>query len=104
MELNDFLQGARVLAHLLTVLLVAGYCPDAETTKRPAISWVAIALAGSSAGLAMSTALSWQAWLSIPLAGQFCLTFVFVLVLAPLIAGRGNVATLFPRKPWSQRP
>ena len=104
MELNEFLQGARLSAHLLTVLIVASYCPEPGTSKRPGISLFAALLAGGSACLAVSTALNWGAWLTIPLAGHVCLAFIFCLLTAPLIAGRGNVASLFPRRVWSHRP
>jgi len=104
MDLNEFFQGVRLLAHLLTMLIVAGYCPDSNTNKRPGVSLFAIVIAGGSAGLAMSTALSWCAWLVMPTAGHVFLALIFVALLVPIIAGRGNVASLFPRKVWSDRP
>ena len=104
MELNEFLQGLRVVAHVLTVIIVAAYCPEPDSTKRIGVSWYAVSIAGVSACMAVSTALNWAQWLSLPLAGNFCLSLIFCLLLVPLIAGRGNVATLFPRKVWSHRP
>lgn len=104
MELNELLQGLRMAAHILTVFIVAAYCPDSDSAERPGISLFAVLIAGVSACLAVSTALSWAQWLALPLAGHMCLAFFFCLLLAPLIAGRGNVATLFPRKAWSHRP
>lgn len=103
MEINEFLQGLRVAAHVLTVLLIASYCPGHDSDKRPAVSWFAVFLAGLSACMAVSTVLNWAQWLALPLAGTMCLAIIFCLLLMPLIAGRGNVATLFPRKTWSHR-
>jgi len=103
MEINEFLQGLRVAAHVLTVFLIAGYCPGPDSDKRPVVSWFAVFLAGLSACLAVSTGLNWHQWLALPLAGTMCLAIIFCLLLMPLIAGRGNVATLFPRKVWSHR-
>jgi peptidoglycan/LPS O-acetylase OafA/YrhL len=85
-------------------LVIAGYCPDAKTRKRHGVSAFAIALASGSAGLVVSLTLSWDDWAPIPTGGQLLLTLIFAALLAPLIAGRGNVASLFPRKPWSHRP
>lgn len=104
MELNEFLQGTRLLAHILTVVIVAAYCPDADSARRTGISWFAVLLSGGSAGLGVSTALNWSDWLSLPVAGHLALSLIFCLLLVPVIAGRGNVATLFPRKTWSHRP
>lgn len=104
MDLNELLQGLRVAAHVLTVILIAGYCPEPDSEDRPGVSWFAVFLAGLSACLAVSTCLNWAQWLSLPLAGTMCLAIIFCLLLIPLIAGRGNVATLFPRKVWSHRP
>ena len=104
MELNDFLQGVRLAVHVLTVLVIAAYCPDASTRKRHGVSVFAVVLAGGSAGLAVSLALRWGDWSPLPLGGQLFLTLIFAALLAPIIAGRGNVASLFPRKPWSSRP
>lgn len=104
MDLNEFFQGLRLMSHILTMLIVAGYRPDLHTNKRPGVSLFAVALAGGSAGLAMSTSLSWSAWLALPTAGHAFLALVFGALLFPVIAGRGNVATFFPRKVWSTRP
>lgn len=104
MELNELLQGLRIAAHLLTIFIVATYCPDANTAERPGVSIFAVLLAGGSACLAVSTFTNWGSWLELPLAGHFGLTFFFCGLLAPLIAGRGNVATLFPRRVWTRRP
>src|SRR5690606_8740955 len=104
MELNEFLQGLRVAAHVLTVFLIAGYCPRPDSDKRPAVSWFAVMLAGLSACLAVSRGRNWHQWLALPLPGTLRLAIIFCLFLMPLIAGRGNVATLFPRKVWSHRP
>lgn len=104
MELNDFLQGGRIAAHLVTVFIVAAYCPDPVSAKRLGISLFAAMVAGVSACLAVSTALNWAQWLELPLAGHICLAFTSWLLLAPVVAGRGNVARLFPRRAWSHRP
>lgn len=103
-ELPDFFQGLRLLVHLLTVLIVAGYCPDEGSAKRHGISLFAVLLAGGSACLGVSTALTWQRWLCVPLPGQVFLTLIFSALLVPVIIGRGNLAVLFPRKIWSNRP
>lgn len=104
MDLNDFLQGARVIIHVVTVILVAGYRPDEDSAKRLGVSAFAILLAGGSSCLAVSTVLSWYQWLSVPIAGQFILTAMLGAILIPLVVGRGNVAAFFPRRPWSHRP
>lgn len=104
MELNEFLQGLRVVAHIIAVLIVAAYRPDPDSNSRKGVSVFAIVIASSQACLIASTSLNWDQWLLIPLAGQMCLTLIFLALLAPIIAGRGNVATLFPRKVWSHRP
>lgn len=104
MDLNEFLQGLRVVAHILTVVIVATYRPDHDSAVRIGVSWYAVFIAGMSACLAVSTVLNWAQWLKLPLAGTMCLSFMFCMLLAPLVAGRGNVATLFPRKVWSHRP
>ena len=104
MDLNDFLQGARLIAHILTVALVAAYCPEPGSAKRPGVSLSAILLAGGSACLAVSLLLNWHQWAALPVAGQIALTFIFGALLAPVWAGRGNVASLFPRRVWSHRP
>lgn len=104
MDLNDFLQGARLLAHVVTVLVVAAYRPLPGSKEKAGVSCFAVLLAGGSACMAVSLGLNWAQWLLIPLAGQVSLTFIFAIILAPLIAGRGNVASLFPRRVWSQRP
>ena len=104
MELNEFLQSMRVAAHVGTVILIASYCPRPDSDKRPAVSWFAVFLAGLSACLAVSTGLNWHQWLALPLAGTMCLAIIFCLLLMPLIAGRGNVVSLFPGKTWSHNP
>lgn len=104
MELSEFFQGVRLVVHAITFLVVAGYCPDADSSKRLGVSTFAIAIAGGSACLAVSTLLSWYEWLTLPLAGHVFLSLIFAALLAPIAVGRGNVATLFPRKPWSHRP
>lgn len=104
MDLNEFLQGLRVLAHVATVLLVAGYKPDESSAHRIGISAFAILLAGGSSCLAVSTVLSWHQWLAMPDVGHVVITAMMGALLIPLAAGRGNVAVLFPRRPWSHRP
>lgn len=104
MDLTEFLQGSRVAVHIITILIVAAYCPDPGTTKRQGVSLFAIIIAGGSACLTASTLLNWDQWLILPLAGHMCLAMIFGALLIPIAAGRGNVATLFPRKVWSHRP
>lgn len=104
MDLNEFLQGLRIVIHIITILIVAAYCPKPGAKKRIGISVWATILAASSACLTASTALNWDQWLLIPLAGQMCLALIFGALLFPIIAGRGNAASLFPRKVWSHRP
>lgn len=104
MELENLLQGTRLLVHIATLLIVAGYVPEPDSAKRPAVSWLAVVLAGGSAYLAISTGLNWSQWQCLPIGAQFFLTIIFAAMLGSLIAGRGNVATLLPRKAWSHRP
>lgn len=104
MDLEQFLQGSRLLVHLITVVVVASYCPDAGSAKRPGVSWFAVLLAGGSAYLCVNTLLFWERWQCLPIGAQLFLTMIFSAILIPIIAGRGNVASLLPRKSWSHRP
>lgn len=104
MEIDAVLQAVRLVSLLVAVFLIGSYHPDEHSARRLGITAVAIALSGGCLGLAVSTALFWRQWLEVPSSGQFCLTAVFLVLLCPLIAGRGNVAVLFPRKVWTHRP
>lgn len=104
MDLNEFFQGLRVVTHILTILILAAYCPGPGANKRFGLSVWATIVVASSACICASTLLNWDQWLVIPLAGHMCLALIFGALLFPVIAGRGNVASLFPRKVWSDRP
>lgn len=104
METNDVLQAIRLLSHVVTVIFVASYLPGPGSRRRHGVSLFAAMLAAMSAGLGCSTALNWGDWLALPLSAQVLLTLIFSLITVPVIAGRGNVASLFPDRHWGHRP
>lgn len=98
---------ARACFHLGTFWLIFNYEPDDNTQDRPRVSLLAIALALPSLLLGGRIALFtlWQASLT---TGQLLDQFLTLVLAGGLFAavwlGRGNVATLLPRRVWSHRP
>lgn len=94
-EFNALLLTLQIVMHLIITLRLATYRPCASATYKPGVSFLAAAMAGSSAVCAYQAMVSWPVIIH-ETAQPFTTIFVAV-VLAGIMRSRGNFANLIPR-------
>ncbi len=94
-EFHAFLLTLQIVMHLVITLRLMTYKPCAGSTYKPGVSFLAAALAGSSAVCAYNTLVSWPVIVH-ETAQPFTTVFVAV-VLAGILRARGNLACLLTR-------
>lgn len=94
-EFNALLLTLQIAMHLIITLRLATYTPCAGSKYKPGVSFLAAAMAGSSAVCAYQALISWPVIIH-ETAQPFTTIFVAV-VLAGIMRSRGNVANLLPR-------
>lgn len=94
-EFNALLLTLQIVMHLAITLRLATYRPCTGSKYKPGVSFLAAAMAGSSAVCAYQNLVSWPVIIH-ETAQPFTTIFVAV-VLAGILRSRGNVANLLPR-------
>lgn len=101
-DLSTMLVLIRCSALTIIVLMVGKYHPDPDARERPGISLLAALFCGSAAGWAMYGFASLQVHTT---PAREVLPTLFVLAITiPVVRTQGNLAKLFPRLRWSDRP
>ncbi len=94
-ELNALFLSIQVLMHAAITIRLAFYKPLYGCTYKPGVSFLASALAGSSAVIAYNIALHWRTLLT-ESAHPFMTTFVAVIFVG-VMKSRGNLAYFLSR-------
>lgn len=94
-ELSALFLSLQAVMHLAITIRLAIYRPLHGDVYKPGVSFLAAALAGSSAVKAYSIALNWR-MLVAELPDPFTVTFVAVIFVG-VMKSRGNLAYFLPR-------
>lgn len=94
-EFTALILSIQALMHLAITIRLAIYKPLEGDAYKPGVSFLAAALAGSSAVIAYNIAVNWRT-LTTESAHPFTTTFVAVVFIG-VMKSRGNLAYFLPR-------